>query len=300
MSLTAESTEPGAALLAAAERNGPLALPGLLAVELCALGAYRHGLFATEVLAAWADLDPRTRKAYGEAAIRGLARRGLLARRDPDGRSPAPAASDHEALIQAAPELAAILLARGDPTWIGVCVLEGTGIAGPRIYGLGDVNRPLRAAVVELPFGSDTSSGSGSLAGACHYLLASTSWAAAFIADWVLLPPSRHGEARAPAAGRAVDLYRRGTAAQPLARDRIRAGDYDHDCDHDHDHDYDCGGGRAALTARCEELIRSAVARTGPASGRRDGEDADPPVPVTALATDTDFATDTALATDKG
>jgi len=284
MSLTAESTEPGAALLAAAERNGPLALPGLLAVELCALGAYRHGLFATEVLAAWADLAPRNRKAYGEAAIRGLARRGLLVRRDPDpdDESPGPAASDHGALMQAAPELAAILLARGNPTWIGVCVLEGTGTAGPRIYGLGDVRRPLRAAVVELPFGSDTSSGSGPLAGACHYLLASTSWAAALIADWALLPPSRRGEARAPAAGRAVDLYRRGTAAQPLTRARIRAEDYDY------------GGGREGFTARCEELIRGAVARAGAASADRDGEDADPPAPVT------DFATDTDLATDKG
>lgn len=213
-------------LLAAAQRDGAVPLPELIAVDLCALGASQQSMFDEQVWRTWVALPDSVRDEWAEASRTGLARRRLL---DP----PASADGADDVLVsRIAPALALIMAARSRPAFIAVGSIAGDQRGAPRVYGIADTVCGLRAVLVEhasveriglgtgerltLPPAADRAR-AGDLHQLYQYLLVSPERAVRVLSAWLTTSPS---SGNVDPAARIVDVFRHPEGAD-LTRDRL-------------------------------------------------------------------------------
>lgn len=126
-------------LLDTAERDGVALLPELMAVDLCVLGAALQAVFDEPVWRSWLALADATREGFVLDVLSGLAQRRLI---DP------PADQDVSALRVHAP-LGLIMVARSRPAFVVVCSVGEVQRGAPRMYGIAEDGRGLRAVLAE-------------------------------------------------------------------------------------------------------------------------------------------------------
>ncbi len=213
-------------LLAAAQRDGAVSLPELIAVDLCALGAALQSMFDELVWRSWVALPDSVRDEWATASRTGLVRRRLL---DP----PALVKGADDALAaRVAPALALIMAARSRPAFIAVGSAAGNQRGAPRMYGIADTVRGLRAVLVEHASAERIGLGTGERltlppaldrerAGDLHqlyqYLLVSPERAVRVLSTWLTTSP---GGSNAGGDIRTVDVFRHQEGAD-LTRDRL-------------------------------------------------------------------------------
>ena len=201
-------------LLATADRAGLAPLPSLLTVDLCLFGGHRHAMFDESILGTWAALRSQIRKEFGGEALTELVRRGLLSR-EPARKYGVEA----ETRYRMHPALAMILGARARPIWLAVCSFASTAVTGPRMYGLGTGEEPLRATIVEMPreqpSTEPTAPSLADLGKVYDYVLASTVKSSDLLAEWATL---KVGGGMTPL--RQIDVYHH-PEGRPLSRVRV-------------------------------------------------------------------------------
>jgi hypothetical protein len=210
-------------LLDAAERDGIALLPELLAVDLCVLGAALQSVFEEPVWRAWLALSDATRERFVLDVLNGLARRRLL---DP------PADEDGSALRVRAP-LGFIMAARSRPAFVVVCSVGEVQRGAPRMYGIAEDDRGLRAVLAEQVSAERIGLGTGhrerlgraadrdrpgDLNQIYKYALMSPGRAVQVLASW--LRPEGDCGVPGATAPRRLDLYRH-RECQPLTREQV-------------------------------------------------------------------------------
>jgi hypothetical protein len=130
-------------VFAAADRTGAVALPDLIAVDLCALGAAFQAVFDAPVWQAWLQLPDAYRAELSTDAFRGLIHRKLM------NRAEATAATGDTAVARLAPPLALIMMTRAQPAFVIQCTSNGRQRGAPRMYGIAEEGLGLRAVLVE-------------------------------------------------------------------------------------------------------------------------------------------------------
>ncbi len=201
-------------LLATAAAEGVAQLPMLSAAELYALCGPRQVLTEDEEVRRWAGMSEADRAKLIAAATGFLLDRELLRRPDNSHDVSGPA-SDRGGIptvdLPMAPPLALIIAARQYPAVVAAGTRPDGDTAGvPRLYGLREEGRPLRAVVVEMITGR-----AHNLFGPLHeFVLMSPARAGQALAAWAATP-LRTGLRRQPPA-RTVSVYR-----HPPGRDLI-------------------------------------------------------------------------------
>ena len=200
-------------LLAAAATEGVAKLPMLSAAELYALCGARQVLTEEDEQRRWAGMAETARAQLAAAAISFLLDRALLRRPEPGaggaagaaGTADGPAATRGTEMtdLPMAPPLALIIAARQCPAVVAAGTRpDGSTTGAPRMYGLGEDGRPLRAVVVEMVTGR-----AHKLFGPLHeFVLMSPAAAGKALAAWAATP-LRTGLRRQPQ-GRTVSVYR--------------------------------------------------------------------------------------------
>lgn len=133
-------------LLAESARNGTVELPTLTRYELAALGVLDEGAWRDgDDVAWWQGLDPEAREAVTIAALRGLGARGLI---DLGGE---PVGEDERSVrVPTGPELACILVARSNPSFLVIGRDSATGTRGRAwLYGISEEGAGLRGVLSE-------------------------------------------------------------------------------------------------------------------------------------------------------
>jgi hypothetical protein len=214
-------------LLATAAAEGAAKLPMLSAAELYALCGARQVLTEHDEQQRWAALTEEGRAQLAAAATSFLLDRELLRRleQDSSAQDGNGAAGPADGLIAAhgtqvmdlpmAPPLALIITARQCPVVVAAGTRpDGSTTGTPRMYGLGENGRPLRAVVVEMVTGR-----AHKLLGPLHeFVLMSPAMAGQALAAWAATPP-RAGLRRQPH-DRTVSVYRH-QPGSGLSRDRL-------------------------------------------------------------------------------
>lgn len=214
-------------LLAAAQRDGAVRLPELIAVDLCALGAALQAVFDEPVWRSWVALPDAVRDEWAAASRAGLARRRLL-----DPPAPVGAVGDVSA-SRVAPPLALIMAARSHPAFVAVGSVAGNQRGAPRMYGIADNAHGLRAVLAEHPSAERIGLGTGERltltpandqrrAGDLHqlyqYPLLSPERAVRVLAEW--LTAAVGGGDDVDRGARTVDAFRHPEGSE-LTRDRL-------------------------------------------------------------------------------
>lgn len=218
-------------LLDAAERDGVVRLPELMAVDLCVLGAALQSVFDEPVWRSWLALLDSTRDKFVLDVLNGLAHRRLLGPPSDEGVS---------ALRVRAP-LGLIMAARSRPAFVVVCSVGEVQRGAPRMYGIAEDDRGLRAVLAEQVSSERIGLGTGhrerldgvedrarpgDLNQIYKYALMSPGQAVHVLASW-LRPESNRGVPGATAPRR-LDLYRH-RKDQPLTREQVTvSGDHIH------------------------------------------------------------------------
>ena len=207
-------------LFALADQDGTAPLPSLLMLDLCVFGGYRQAMFDESALGTWAALTGEARERFGGEAVAELVRRGLLSREPSRGYGAQTDDAPTTTRYRLHPALAMILSTRARPVWLAVCSFAETALTGPRMYGLGSVPEPRRAAVIELPREQPPTEPTvpelADLGKIYDYTLASTERAADLLAEWATLPlPDGHTSRE-----RQVDVYHH-PQGLPLTRIRL-------------------------------------------------------------------------------
>lgn len=133
-------------LLAESARSGTVELPALTRYELGALGVLDEGAWRDgDDVAWWQGLGEETREAVSVAALRGLGARGLIdLAGDPVGED------DSGVRIPTGPELACVLVARSNPSFLVIGRDSGTGTRGRAwLYGIAEEGAGLRGVLSE-------------------------------------------------------------------------------------------------------------------------------------------------------
>lgn len=217
-----DSREPDVAqahrLLVAAQRDGAVQLPELIAVDLCALGAALQAVFDEPVWRAWVGLPDAVRQEWSAASRAGLIRRRLLDSPAPVGRV---------SVSRVGPPLALIMAARSHPAFVAMGSVAGNQRGAPRMYGIADTVHGLQAVLVEHASAERIGLGTGGRwrltaaddqqrAGDLHqlyqYLLVSPERAVQVFGEWLT---GADGQG-----ARTVDVLRHPEGAQ-LSRDRL-------------------------------------------------------------------------------
>jgi hypothetical protein len=183
-------------LLDSATAEGVAPLPMLSATELYALCGSRQVLTEEDEVRRWSGMSEAARAQLAAAATDFLLDRQLLRRPDHDS-------CGEMADLPMTPPLALITAARQYPAVVAAGTRPDGDTAGaPRLYGLGEDGRPLRAVVVEMITGR-----AHKLLGPLHeFVLMSPAKAGQALAAWAITP-LRTGLRRQPQA-RAVSIYR--------------------------------------------------------------------------------------------
>ena len=198
------------ALLATAAAEGAAKLPMLSAAELYALCGTNQVLTEQDEQQRWVDMTEAARAQLAAAATDFLLDRELLRRPDQDGVGTVSPVNGLTAThgpqvmdLPMAPPLALIITARQCPLVVAAGTRPDGGTAGaPRMYGLGEDGRPLRAVVVEMVTGR-----AHKLFGPLHeFVLMSPTMAGEAFAAWAATP-LRGGLLRRPQ-DRTVSVYR--------------------------------------------------------------------------------------------
>lgn len=216
-------------MLAAVERDGAVKLPELIAVDLCVLRAAMQSVFDEPVWRAWMNLPDAYRDELTADVLNGLVRRRLMERPTSNQDEDTPPMS------RVAPPLAMIMAARSQPAFIAVCSVDGEQRGGPRLYGVAEVERGLRAVLVEqqtlerIGFGT---SGRVKLSAEedrrrvddlhqlYRYILVSAEQAVKLLVSW--LTESQAGIHDDLGAEQAVDIYRH-REGEPFTGERLAA-----------------------------------------------------------------------------
>lgn len=218
--LRRSDVEEAERLFALADRNGTTPLPSLLMVDLCLFGGYKQALFDESALGTWAALTGEAREEFGGEALTELVQRGLLSREPGRGYGAQSDDAPTTTRYRLHPALAMILSTRAHPVWLAVCTLADSALTGPRMYGLGSVPEPRRAAVIEMPREEPptepTAPDLADLGKIYDYTLASTEKAADLLAEWATLPVADGDVSRR----RQVDVYHHPQGG-PLSRVRL-------------------------------------------------------------------------------
>jgi hypothetical protein len=133
-------------VLATAARTGSVDLPTLTRYELAALGALDQGAWRDgDDVAWWQGLDGETREAVTIAALRGMGARGLV---DLAGE---PVGEDEDRVpVATGPELACVLVARSNPSFLVIGRESVTGTRGRAwLYGISEAGAGLRGVLSE-------------------------------------------------------------------------------------------------------------------------------------------------------
>ena len=209
-------------LLAAAASEGVARLPMVSAAELYALCGTRQVLTEEDEQRRWAGMAETARAQLAAAATGFLLDRALLRHPEPGAGATAGAAGGPAATrgtettdLPMAPPLALIIAARQYPAVVAAGTRpDGSTTGAPRMYGLGEDGRPLRAVVVEMVTGR-----AHKKFGPLHeFVLMSPAAAGKALAAWAATP-LRTGLRRQPQ-GRTVSIYRnqpgRGLTCDPV------------------------------------------------------------------------------------
>ncbi|MGH3720339.1 MAG: hypothetical protein ACRDRI_16140 [Pseudonocardiaceae bacterium] len=206
-----------------AERDGVALLPELLAADLCVLGAALQAVFDEPVWRSWLTLADVTRDKLVLDVLNGLAHRRLV---DP------PADEDSSALRVHAP-LGLIMAARSRPAFVAVCSVGEVQRGAPRMYGIAEDGRGLRAVLAEQVSAERIGLGTGhrerldrvedrarlgNLNQIYKYALMSPGRAVHILASW--LHPEGGHDVPGVTAPRRLDLYRH-REGQPLTREQV-------------------------------------------------------------------------------
>jgi hypothetical protein len=198
----AERTEAAQRMIGQAQDTDFVELVTLSGLELCVLGGPQHPLFDEPVARAWLQLSSRRRSKLTEWTTEGMAERGLLTEASP-GFSPV----KHGVTYALKPALGIALAARCRPAFIIATDPAVSNLRTPRFFALGDQTDPVRGVVVEEPAKLTAQMAAefphvknlGPLGRFYRYVLVSQASAAAALAQLVIAPPGRPGEAGAPA-----------------------------------------------------------------------------------------------------
>ncbi|MFD0630907.1 hypothetical protein ACFQ9X_03840 [Catenulispora yoronensis] len=115
----------------------------LSGLERCVLGGPAQALFEQTVLNAWNEFGAKNRAKAMDLTLDGLRERGLLL----DDRPPGPDAASWNL----SPELGLIQAARERPTFVVATDVVNKQTRCLQFYAVGDLERPVRAIVVEQP-----------------------------------------------------------------------------------------------------------------------------------------------------
>ncbi|HEX5116991.1 MAG TPA: hypothetical protein VFW65_17505 [Pseudonocardiaceae bacterium] len=209
--------------LAAAARDGAVALPDLIAVDLCALGGAFQAVFDEPVWRAWVNLPDAYRDELAGDSFRGLVGRRLM-----DPPQPEPEAGG-QSVARVAPPLALIMMTRSQPAFVVQCALAGEARGAPRMYGIAQDGMGVRAVLVERASNERVGLGvrehvtlspdedrarADDLHQLYKYLLLSPARAVAVLAGWMC--------AEQPPGSRTLDVFRH-RAAEQLTRTTLTA-----------------------------------------------------------------------------
>jgi hypothetical protein len=201
--------------LVAAARDGAVALPDLIAVDLCALGGAFQAVFDEPVWRAWVNLPDDYRDELAGDSFRGLVGRRLM-----DPPRPEPEAGG-QSVARVAPPLALIMMTRSRPAFVVQCALAGEVRGAPRMYGIAQDGVGVRAVLVERASNERVGLGvrehvtlspdedrarADDLHQLYKYLLLSPARAVAVLASWLC--------ADQPAGSRTLDVFRHRDAEQ--------------------------------------------------------------------------------------
>jgi hypothetical protein len=224
--------DEAARLFDAAERDGAAPLPELMAVDLCVLGAALQSVFDQQVWRTWLGLDEATRDEFVVNVLNGLARRRLL-------DQPADLA-DSTPVLRARAPLALIMAARSQPAFVGICSAGDLERGAPRMYGIAEEGRGLRAVLVEQAsadragFGAagaeqlapaEDRARAGDLDQVYRYALVSPKQAIRMLVSWLRADTGSRAPAFGPGAGvpRVFDVYRHDNGEQLSRRQVVAA-----------------------------------------------------------------------------
>jgi len=199
-------------LIESAAADGAAALPALSAAELRVLCGDHQALAEQVEQLWWATLEEPARRELTGAVLDFLVFRGLLRAPQDDETSNGPS-EGRAVAYPVVPALAIVVAARQRPTVLAVGTgPDGSTMGTPRMYGLGDQERPLRAVVAEQvtaevrePFGP-----------LHRFVLLSPERAASALASWSAASP----EADADGRSREVAVYRH-REGEELTRDVV-------------------------------------------------------------------------------
>lgn len=210
-------------LFDAAEHDGIVPLPELLAVDLCVLGAALQSVFDEPVWRSWLALADATRDRFVLDVLNGLAHRRLLD----------PPADQHDSALRVRAPLGLIMAARSRPAFVAVCSVGEVQRGAPRMYGIAEDGRGLRAVLTEQVSAERIGLGtghrerldrvedrarSGDLNQIYKYALMSPERAVQVLASW--LRPEGDRSVSGATAPRRLDLYRH-RKGQPLTREQV-------------------------------------------------------------------------------
>lgn len=214
-------------VFAAVDRTGAVALPDLIAVDLCALGTAFQAVFDAPVWQAWLQLPDAYRNELATDVFGGLIRRKLMNRAD------ATPETGETPVARLAPPLALIMMTRAQPAFVIQCTANGRQRGAPRMYGIAEEGRGLRAVLVErasrdrIGFGvseritlspDEDEARSGDLNQLYQYLLLAPARAVGLLASWLTETDPRNGPSP-----RVLDLYRH-REAELITRARLTVG----------------------------------------------------------------------------
>lgn len=197
-------------LLARSEHD-QVELAALGGLDLCVLGAPKHALCEEDLANAWLGLPRRRRRKITEVATESLLKRGHLIA---DGGTKS-ADIDTYALD---PALGLVVAARSRPAFIVVTAIGATRTRTPRMYGVGDEDKPVRAVVVEQPAAMPLPreevphvAKMGPFGRLYRYILVSPDTATDWLASWLFQSvPEPLRTADAPLPARLVSVYHQG------------------------------------------------------------------------------------------
>lgn len=209
-----ERSETAERLFDQANNSDLVELVTVSAIELCVLGGPKHAVFEEVVTRAWLQMGDRRREKAKKLTTEGLVARRLLGERPSDSRG------DSDRIgYSLSPALGIALAARCRPTFTVVTGTANPNLRTPRLFAVGDQEKPVRGIVVEEPAALPAGSGDfqhvkklGPLGRLYRYVLVSPAKAAAVLAEWSIVPPPQQAGTDEPAV-RTVSLYR-GAAGQ--------------------------------------------------------------------------------------
>lgn len=211
-------------VFAAVDRNGAVALPDLIAVDLCALGAAFQAVFDAPVWQAWLQLPDAYRNELATDAFRGLIHRKLMNRAEATPRT------GDTPVARLAPPLALIMMTRAQPAFVIQCTSNGRQRGAPRMYGIAEDGLGVRAVLVErasrdrIGFGvservtlspAEDEARSGDLNQLYQYLLLSPARAVDLLTSWLT-----ETDPSSQTSPRILDLYRH-REAELITRARL-------------------------------------------------------------------------------